>query len=62
MRVMAGPSIERTRGFSVLGTTAKNGRVVKPVRSRKDDEDDGELPKRRPPPRPGTGELLDKEI
>jgi len=57
---MSNSTIESLRGFSILGVTPKNARVVKPVRSRQEDEADGELPKRRPRPQPGTGEQVDK--
>jgi len=59
---MSDSSVARTRDFGVFGATPKSGRVVKPVRSRKEDEDDGETPKRRAPPRPGTGEMVDKSV
>ncbi|HEX5211879.1 MAG TPA: hypothetical protein VFW22_09115 [Pseudolabrys sp.] len=55
---MSNSTIDNARGFSILDITPKNARVVKPVRSRQDDEADGEAPKRRP--QPGTGELVDK--
>ena len=59
---MPSSKIDSARGFSLLGVTPKNARVVKPVRLRKEDEDDGETPKRRPRPKPGTGELVDKSV
>lgn len=59
---MPNSRIDSPRGYSLLGVTPKNARVVKPVRSRKEDEDDGEAPKRRPQPQPGTGEVLDKSV
>jgi len=59
---MPSSKIDSPRGFSLLGVTPKNPRVVKPVRSRQEDEADGETPKRRPRPQPGTGELVDKSV
>jgi hypothetical protein len=59
---MSSSKIDSPRGFNLLGVTPKNARVVKPVRSRKEDEADGEAPKRRPRPKPGTGELVDKSV
>jgi len=50
------------RGFGVLSVAPKSGRVVKPARSRKEDEADGEQPNDRPWPKPGTGELVDKSV
>jgi hypothetical protein len=57
---MSNATIDNARGFNLLGVTPKNARVVKPVRSRQDDEADGETPERKPRPQPGTGELVDK--
>ena len=59
---MPSSKIDSPRGFSILGVTPKNARVVKPVQSRQEDEADGERPKRRPRPAPGTGEQVDKSI
>jgi hypothetical protein len=59
---MSSSKIDSPRSFSLLGVTPKNVRVVKPVRSRKEDEDDGETPKRQPQPQPGTGEMVDKSV
>jgi hypothetical protein len=57
---MSSSTIDSPRGINLLGVTPKNARVVKPVRSRQDDEADGETPERKPRPQPGTGELVDK--
>ncbi len=59
---MSGSTITRARGFGVLSVAPKSGRVVKPARSRKEDEVDGEQPDDRPWPKPGTGELVDKSV
>ena len=59
---MSGSTITRARGYGVLSVAPKSGRVVKSVRSRKEDEDDGESPDDRPRPKPGTGELVDKSV